>query len=529
MTSNAQSLSLLDAAHFDLDEYLLSLDSAKLNSSAGRRELTREDPLAFALIYLPHHLMMENDDPFSISLSEFHIEWANYGKSWMLPSKRRESRSCFVAPRNMGKSTWLFTILPLWAAAHGWTKFCAAFSDTRDQSATHLETFRNELYTNDVLRADFPELVQPKRRPIDPNDPNAHKKIGQRVSERQDRIEQANGFVFSASGMTSGISGLKVGQRRPDLLILDDIEPTEDKYGDAEVRKRLKAFTDKILYLSESARVVVVGTVTRIGSIIHQLLQHELNPKEDDPKWITEQNFKTFYFAPIVSNANGTERSCWPEKWPLEDLQKIRHTRDYKKNFENQPINISGDYWSSDDIKYDFEFVGTRRVLTIDPAVTSGSRSDHTGIAVVSCNPFAKQCCVESVWQVKLPPMAIREFVLDILENDEDIAGVIIETNQGGDTWKDILHDLPVRLLTVNHSENKILRLTRLLTHYQRSRVFHREQHDSLEEQMLAYEGSAFAKDDMLDAVNIGVDYFLSRLLAKRVDRRANIRRMSYA
>lgn len=513
---------------FDLDGYLLSLDADKLYTPGGRRALTREDPLAFALLYLPHHLMMDEDDLGSISLSQVHIDWCEYGKAWMTKAGKRESRTCFVAPRNMGKSTWLFTILPIWAAAHGHVKFAAAFSDSADQAKTHLETFRNELYTNDLLRCDFPDLCEPKRRPIDPNDPNAHKKVGQRVNESQEKIHQANDFVFWAKGMTGASLGMKVGRRRPDLIILDDIEPAEDKYGPSEIRKREVALVDKILALKEDAHVVLVGTVTRVGSLIHQLIQHELHPKSDDRQWMDEQKFKVFYFSPIVSNANGVKESVWPEKWSLQYLNSISKTRDYKKNFLNQPMNDRGDYWGMEDISYNHEFVGTRKVLTVDPATTSGRRSDHTGIAVVSCNPVDRKCCVEEVYQVKLAPMAIREFVMNILEDDEDIAGVIIEVNQGGDTWKDIMHDLPVKLLTITNSEAKRLRLTRLLTHYQRGRVFHRQQLDDLEEQMLAYTGSEFGADDMLDAVNIGVDFFLTRL-TKKVDRRPSIRKAVYA
>src|SRR4051812_18180270 len=111
---------------FDFASYLLSLDVDKLYDVEGRKALTREDPLAFALLYLPHHLMKQGSDDWkTISLSEYHVEWAEYGKSWMNPAERRKSRTCFVAPREMGKSTWLFTILPLWAAAHGHVKVIA--------------------------------------------------------------------------------------------------------------------------------------------------------------------------------------------------------------------------------------------------------------------------------------------------------------------------------------------------------------------------------------------------------------------
>lgn len=529
MPSSPQTLSELDPAQFDLNAYLLGLDSDKLYSVGGRKALTREDPLAFALLYLPDHLMMEDDELDSISFSSVHIEWCQYGLTWLKRRQKRESRTCFVAPRNMGKSTWLFTILPLWAAAHGHVKFLAAFSDSADQAKGHLETFRNELYTNELLRNDFPELCAPKKRPIDPNHPNADKLVGQRVNESQEKIHQSNDFIFWVKGMSGASLGMKVGKRRPDLLVLDDIEPSEDKYGASEMYKRQTALIDKILYLNEFAHVVLVGTVTKIGSIIHQLVQHKINPKDDDPQWITEQNFKTKYFSPIVSNANGVEDSVWPEKWSIDYLRSISHTRDYKKNFLNQPMNVQGDYWSTEDIVYAMDFEGPRKILSIDPATTSRARSNFTGIAVISCNPVEKKCCVEKAFKVKLSPMSLRNFVLDLIEEDEEIAGVVIEVIQGGDTWRDIMHDLPVKVLTVNSAITKHIKLAGLLTHYQRGRIVHREEMPALEEEMLAYTGSEFGADDMLDAVFIGTNHFLARLMAKRADRRAHVRGISYA
>jgi hypothetical protein len=515
---------------FDFASYLLSLDVDKLYDVEGRKALTREDPLAFALLYLPHHLMKQGSDDWkTISLSEYHVEWAEYGKSWMNPAERRKSRTCFVAPREMGKSTWLFTILPLWAAAHGHVKVIAAFSEPATRAQEHLETFRNELYTNPLLRYDFPELVEPKRRPISKKNPRADKLVGQRVAESQRKIQQENDFTFHGMGFTGGALGLKSGRTRPDVIILDDVEPSEDKYSGPEILKREIILTDKILPLREDAHVVLVGTVTKPGSLIHQLIIHHEQPSNTDRSWMTDQNFKTVYMPPIILNDDGTRRSCWPEKWSLEFLESIEKTRDYKKNYLNKPITTNGTFWNDDDIVIEDMFLSARKIISIDPAVTSGSSSDFTGIAVISCNPMIKKCCVEDAWQVKLRPNQIRDFVLDLLEEDEDIAGVVIEVNQGGDTWSDIMHDLPVKVLTITNSVAKVLRLTRLLTHYQRSRVVHRRELPDLETQMFAYTGNPMARDDLLDAVEIGVDYFLSRLMAKKVDRRASVRRLRYA
>src|ERR1700748_1691494 len=141
---------------FDLDSYLSEVEPELLQESEGRRIITRLDPLMFALVYLPHHLRgKETGD--EITLSEFHVDLIKQAESWVLVDEEpAESRDAYIAPRGVGKSTWLFLILPLWAAAHQHRKFVAAFADSGAQAEKHLLTFKQELESNELLRGDYP-------------------------------------------------------------------------------------------------------------------------------------------------------------------------------------------------------------------------------------------------------------------------------------------------------------------------------------------------------------------------------------
>src|SRR3954467_11684891 len=90
---------------------------------ASRRAATEDDPLLFALTYLSHHLRSEATGN-KVTFSQVHVDWAEYAKTWIAgPGKPQENRDAYIAPRETGKSTWHFLILPLWAAAHGHVKF----------------------------------------------------------------------------------------------------------------------------------------------------------------------------------------------------------------------------------------------------------------------------------------------------------------------------------------------------------------------------------------------------------------------
>lgn len=70
-------------------EYLDNIPIELLSTSNGRKLVTRDDPMLFAIVYLIDHLKFEQDEP---SLSEFHVALAEYGKSWITEDA---SKDCF--------------------------------------------------------------------------------------------------------------------------------------------------------------------------------------------------------------------------------------------------------------------------------------------------------------------------------------------------------------------------------------------------------------------------------------------------
>ncbi len=485
----------MNAETFDLDAYLSGFDPALLADAEGRRLLTRLDPLLFALLYLPHHLRApETKD--SITFGDMHLDLFEQAQGWVRPvPEPRSARDAYVAPRGSGKSTLLFTILPLWAAAHGHHRFAAAFAHSAGQAEMHLKTFKHELDRNELLRVDYPALCRAAVRPR-----------GATVSDNQGMLHTASGFVFAARGIDSGSLGMKVGNARPDLLILDDIEPDEANYSAYQKEKRLTTVTDAVLPLNEFARVLLVGTVTMPGSIVHELVRSVRG--EDKPAaWIAEGRWRVHHYDPIVLRDDGTERSMWPGKWPLPYLQSFRHTRDYRKNFANDPMATDGAYWSEADFTYGPMEGVTRWLISVDPAVTTKTTSDLTGIAVLGFSPSTGRVLVEHVEAVRLTGAALRQHLLKLLTRFELVRGILVETNQGGENWLDILHNMTVPVFTVHQTVKKEVRAARCLNHYQRSRVQHARKLPAAEEQMVGFPRAPH--DDLVDAVGAGVAYFL--------------------
>jgi phage terminase large subunit-like protein len=493
----------------------------RLPTPAERRQLrvhaTRADPLEFAQMYFSHHLRSAQTGD-KISFSDAHLAWAERAKSWMVPvTAAASTRDADIAPRETGKSTWWFLLIPMWAAAHHWARFIVAMADSSEQAETHLATFKHELETNVLLREDYPELVNPLRR-----------ERGMLAADRVSLYRSQSRFVFAARGIDSKTLGLKVGSDRPDVIILDDIEPDEASYSARAKVKRLRTLQDAVLPLNDKARVELVGTVTMVDSIVHDLARSaEGYPRRATANWIRDDGWRAHYFPAITRNKAGDERSIWPARWTLKHLRKIRHTRAYAKNYANDPLGADGDYWSMDDFTHGNLEGCTRTLLSIDPAVTTKASSDFTGLAIIGWKPPPRgsrargRVLVKHAERVKLSGAEIRRRVLKLLAKHPEVGLILVETNQGGEVWQQILWGMPVRVKDKHQSVKKEVRAAQVLDHYQRGRVIHYQDGDELAPGLADAEGEMVAfpnapNDDLVDAIGTGVSYFLDRVIGKR-------------
>jgi phage terminase large subunit-like protein len=91
---------------------------------------------------------------------------------------------------------------------------------------------------------------------------------------------------------------------------------------------------------------------------------------------------------------------------------------------------------------------------------------------------------------------------------------VVVENNQGGDLWVDVLDDLPVRLKTYAAREGKEVKFARALDVQQRYRVTFSRPIPALEDQCLAW--PRVPHDDVMDAVMSGALRLLTPRLARK-------------
>lgn len=498
-----------NAETFDHWKYLAEKvpDARLLEYPEGRRTLTRLDPMLFAIIYCRDLITGPGGE---ITFSDLHLELCRTALTWIIPAGPQESRHAFVAPRGCGKSTFAFKILPMWAACHGHLKFIAAFSHSATQAQTHLLGFKRILDTSTLIQEDYPDLCEPARRAN-----------GNSISDSQEMYYSKSRFTIAAKGLDSGVLGLVDPENnRPDGILLDDVEPDESNYTPYKAGQRLTTICDTVFPMNINAHVTLVGTVTMPDSIVHELVKSVAFPEEPVREWVRFEKFRVHYIKPIITKDDGSRRSVWPGKWSLEWLESQERSRSFKKNFLNLPLADGDEYWSEDDFKYGELPDATRVLLQIDPAVTSKRTSDQTAFAVVAYRPprtevrddgeivtIPGKCEVRDIIGVRKPPEELRNVALMLLQKYPEIGAIRIEVNQGGDTWKSIFKDLPVKVLVHRESVPKKVRAMHLLNFYQKDVVLHKKPFNSLEDQMKAFPN--VHHDDLIDAVGAGVYYFL--------------------
>lgn len=300
-----------------------------------------------------------------------------------------------AAPRGNAKSTTGTFGLPLWAAAFRKRKFALIVSETRSQAESFLSFIKIELETNERLQQDFPELV------------------GEGPKWTSDQIITRNGVKIQAAGAGQKLRGLRHGNCRPDLVIVDDLENDESVESPEQRRKLENWFFKALMKIGQPDTVfIVVGTILHYDSLLSRLLVK--------PGW-KGQKFKAVMkwspatkrweeweqiFADISQGKEAAEAAAdnyfeahreemlrftevlWPEMEPYYYLMKMRVSDGpayFESEKQNEPLNPEDQvfleewiqFW--DDLQPDF--TGIMHAGAVDPSLgRQNKRNDPSAL-----------------------------------------------------------------------------------------------------------------------------------------------------
>lgn len=305
-------------------------------------------------------------------IPEVHKEW------WKLCTEGG-NYVAIAAPRSHAKSTSITFSYLLAAVLFKTAQFVILVSDTETQASLFLGDIKQELIDNEDLINLFgiKQFVK--------------------LSETDIIVEMDDGHKFRiiAKGAEQKLRGLKWNNKRPDLILCDDLENDEVVQNQERREKFRRWFYGALLPVkSERGKIVIVGTILHMDSLLERLMPVISAPTtiNDDLK---QTSTKKGLWNAVKYRAHNEDFSkiLWEERFSKERLKEIREgylfqgmPDLYSQEYLNYPIDESTSYFRRDDfITFNQEdYEGKVSYYTgVDFAISTREKSDYTVIATV--------------------------------------------------------------------------------------------------------------------------------------------------
>lgn len=285
-----------------------------------------------------------------------------------------------AAPRGHAKSTAGTLSFTLAAVLFGFRDFVMIVSATEKQAVDHLQDIRVQLTENEALIETFQVHGLSKD-----NEAEIICHVGNRV------------FKIVGKGAEQKLRGIKWRNKRPNLVMVDDIEEDEQVMNPDRREKLMHWFTNALLPAgSDECLFRVFGTILHLDSLLQGL--------QNDPMWLSKCYRAHAAFDDFSS-------ILWPEKFPES---RLRRTRDmfvrknnpsgYSQEFLNLPVADTDRYFRPEwfvGMNEEDRRMPKRFYSAIDFAIDEKTRSDRTAIVtfgVMSDNRLAIVDCRAGRW-----------------------------------------------------------------------------------------------------------------------------------
>lgn len=443
----------------------------------ARIERARKDYSYFVKTYFPHIA--------SKPCGKFHIEAAKY----LL--KNTDTRAVFEWARGHAKSSHLGLLIPLWLKIQipREINVMVLVSKSQDAAIRLLADLQAELEYNEAYKRDFGEQV----------------KAG---SWADGEFRTTDGCMFVALGRGQSPRGLKDRAKRPDYIVIDDID------DDEMVRnpRRVKELTEWCLTALAGTmamgrgRFVLVGNRIAKTSVLAQIAERP----------------NVFHTRVNALDKNGNP--AWGENYTPDEIRKLRDfigERNFQKEYMNNPL-VEGAIFMQKHIKYgkmlDLKYYKSLICYT-DPSFKNSATADYKATVlagktqdghfhILKC--YADICSVSAMvdWHYQLMRWVDgRVPVLYYIEANFMQDLLIDEFKKAGDACG--LH-VPIRG-DKRSKGDKFARIEAMQPLFERGLVILNEKEQNepgmkvLEEQLLLFEKGSKTHDDAPDALESAI------------------------
>lgn len=431
-----------------------------------------------------------------------------------IESGKRPRPYIAVWPRGQGKSSTVEDGVA-YLAERKKRKFCLYVCETQDSAERHVENIKTML---ERIGGDVGRRLE--------------NQYGNSRGWKRSMFRTASEFSAIALGMDVAMRGIKLEDMRPDLIIFDDIDGRHDSTN--IIRKKKETITESILPAGSPdvavwgvqnlitpngifarlagvnghnadflARRIVSGPIPAVRGLQTEKKKGKDTDFDVDPERLVS----------VITGGTPT----WPEGMGLDVCQTEILDTGYKafdRECQNNVTEVEGALWSRqllNDTRVAVAPELTKVVVGVDPATTSKSSSDATGIAACGIS-LPHGYVLETTAGNWKPADWARRTVL--LHDKYSAKYIFAESNQGGEMVKSqietaakLLHaeekrDTPNITVVLDHvSDGKRVRAEPVHQLYDEHMVHHVGAHDELETEQMTWDASSGSESpNLIDA-----------------------------
>jgi hypothetical protein len=326
--------------------------------------------------------MADPSDPEGIELPVF--QYSHDGHLMMVAGPN----NCDIIPRGFSKTT-LYNAGNLYDCATDGSTFSVYISESSTHSETQLGNIRHELESNDKLRAAYGDVV--------PTRADSEKWTSNQLQLR-------NGAVLVARGRGAQIRGINYRGRRPNKILLDDVEDKESVSTPEQRKKVIDWFYGSVFPAgnemsgakdSEDARQEPLQ-ITILGTLLGP--ETLLTTVAEDPTFNTVKFGATLPkranndLVPVPLEELSDRHMLWPYKMNARDYKAKRRQYAMVGQLSNFALEFDSTVRADEDAKFARHNVKSYIVvprsdfvqvsMALDPAISDQPGRDHTALIV---------------------------------------------------------------------------------------------------------------------------------------------------
>jgi predicted phage terminase large subunit-like protein len=386
-------------------------------------------------------------------------------------------------------------------------QYIVEVSETTEVAGDFISWTRNQLKYNDKLREDFGILLHAQKS----------------LNEKDNNVEfvTSTGTKVEAKGIGTQMRGLRHGNTRPQLFLLDDLESKSNTNTPELVEKSKQWFREEMLpALSRDGICVYMGTIVCFDSLLDYVIKSRRDfvsrkfpailswseredlwqkwrevYRSDDPEAGAKAD--AFYEDNEAELLSGTQ-TLWPQMFSYLDLMKLREengvkafNQEYLGNPTDEERQIFKEFVYFNDSDLDgkeFDFIGA-----IDFAMGK-EKGDYSVIATIARNKSTGVCYLVDIFMERVhPDILLKEAVNRTLKYQYE--ALAVEAQMAQEWFADKLSDelkkygypSTTRLKKIKQRTRKALRIEALLPDIQAGRIRFRQSQRALLEQFEMY------------------------------------------